>query len=46
MAAYCMRCKKKREMKDPQPHRMKNGMKAQKGTCVVCGTKMFQILGK
>lgn len=44
--AYCMRCKRKREMKNPQPVRMKNGRKALKGKCSVCGTGMYQITGK
>lgn len=44
--AYCMKCKEKREIKEPQDVVMKNGMKAQKGTCAQCGTKVFKILGK
>ncbi len=48
--AYCVKCKKKREMKDPEEVTMKGkgGTKraAMKGTCPVCGTKMFRILGK
>ena len=42
----CMHCKKQRDMKDAKEVVMKNGMKAAKGTCVKCGTKMFKILGK
>lgn len=42
--AYCMKCKAKREMKNAKTVTMKNGRKAKKGTCVVCGTKMFKIL--
>jgi len=42
---YCMKCKTKREMKDPKAITMKNGKKAQSGTCEVCGTKMFKIGG-
>ncbi len=44
--AYCMKCKKTREMKNPQTVTMKNGRKAKKGKCPICGTQMFQILGK
>jgi Domain of unknown function (DUF5679) len=44
--ARCMKCKDQREMKDEQEVVMKNGMKAMKGICVKCGTKMFKILGK
>lgn len=43
--AYCVKCKAKREMKNPQQITMKNGRKATKGECPVCGTKMFKIGG-
>jgi len=43
--AYCVKCKEKREMKDPEEVTMKNGRKAKKGTCPSCGTKMFRIGG-
>lgn len=39
-----MRCKKKREMKNPVTVTMKNKRKAKRGTCSVCRTKMFEIL--
>jgi DNA-directed RNA polymerase subunit RPC12/RpoP len=42
----CMKCKKGVQIKDPQETIMKNGMKAVKGTCPHCGTKVFRILGK
>ncbi|MBU3896669.1 MAG: hypothetical protein KJ697_01925 [Nanoarchaeota archaeon] len=42
----CMKCKQNREMKDVEEVVMKNGMKAAKGICTVCGTKMYKILGK
>jgi hypothetical protein len=42
---HCMKCKEKREMKDTEEVEMKNGRKAMKGLCTVCGTKMFKILG-
>jgi len=42
---YCMKCKTKREIKDPKQVTMKNGKKALSGTCAVCGTKMFKIGG-
>lgn len=42
----CMHCKTEREIKDPKDVVMKNGMKAIKGVCPVCGTKMFRIVGK
>ncbi len=43
MQAYCVKCKEKREMKDPVNVTMKNGKPATQGTCTVCGTKMFKI---
>ena len=43
---YCVKCKEKREMKDPEEVIMKNKMKAMKGTCTKCGTKIFKIVGK
>ena len=42
----CMKCKKQVEIKDGQEVTMKNGMKAVKGSCPACGTKVFRILGK
>ncbi len=41
--AYCVKCREKREMKDPEKITMKNGKPACKGTCPSCGTKMFRI---
>lgn len=40
---YCVKCKKKREMKGAVKVTMKGGRKAFKGTCPKCGTKMFRI---
>jgi Domain of unknown function (DUF5679) len=42
---YCVKCKAQREIKNPQNITMKNGKKAVKGTCPVCGTTMFRIGG-
>jgi len=42
---YCVKCKAKRAMKGEQQVVMKNGRPATKGTCSVCGTKMFKIGG-
>lgn len=44
-SGYCVKCKAKREMKDPKSIVMKNGRKATQGTCPVCGTKIFKIGG-
>ena len=43
--AYCVKCKKTREMKGEKQIIMKNGRNAISGTCSVCGTKMFKIGG-
>jgi len=43
MQGYCMKCRKKREMKDARAITMKNGRPATQGKCPVCGTKMFKI---
>jgi RNase P subunit RPR2 len=43
MEGYCMKCRAKREMKDTEEITMKNGRPATRGTCSVCGTKMFKI---
>lgn len=46
---YCVKCKEKRAMKDPKEVSMngKGGKTraAMTGTCTVCGTKMFKIMG-
>ena len=41
--AYCMKCKTKREMNNPQKVTMKNGRPATKGKCPECETGMFRI---
>ena len=43
MVAYCMKCKTKREMKNPQPVFTGQGTPATQGVCPVCGTKMFRM---
>ncbi len=43
--AYCVRCKKKREMKNPKAVTLKNKRKATKGSCPVCGSGMYRIGG-
>ncbi|MFH1958598.1 MAG: DUF5679 domain-containing protein [bacterium] len=42
----CMKCKEQVEIKNGKEVVMKNGMKAMKGECPACGTKVFRILGK
>ena len=41
---YCVKCKKKQEMTESKEVVMKNGRRAVKGKCPVCGTKMFRII--
>jgi len=42
---YCVKCKAKRQIKGETQVVMKNGRPATRGTCSVCGTKMFKIGG-
>lgn len=51
VTGYCVKCREKdREMKEAKEVAMKGKggveRKAMTGTCAVCGTKMFKILGK
>lgn len=41
---YCVRCKTKKEIKDPEQITLKNGRKAVRGVCPICETKMFKFL--
>lgn len=43
MEAYCVRCKAKREIKDPIADFNKNGTPVTMGICSVCGTKVYRI---
>jgi Domain of unknown function (DUF5679) len=43
--AYCVKCKEKREF-DGEEVTMKNGRRAAKGMCPVCGTTVIRMLGK
>ena len=43
MQAYCLKCRTKRDMRDPQQITLKNGRPATQGACPVCGTKMYRI---
>lgn len=45
VVAYCVKCKAKKEMVDPQEGVTKNGRVITKGTCPDCGTKMSLIGG-
>ncbi|MCX7855298.1 MAG: type I DNA topoisomerase, partial [Anaerolineae bacterium] len=41
--AYCVRCKEKRPLKDPEPVFTAGGRPATRGTCPVCGTTLFRM---
>jgi len=43
--AYCVKDKKKVEIKDPTPITLKNGRVATSGTCPECGGKVMRIGG-
>ena len=45
VTGYCVRCKAKQEIKNPQNIVMKNGRKAVQGVCPKCRTKIFKIGG-
>ena len=44
--AYCVKCKKKVDVKNGEEVTMKNGRPALKGTCSICGTGVYKILSK
>jgi hypothetical protein len=41
--AYCMKDRKKVEIKNPRNVTLKNGRPAVQGVCPICGTKVFRI---
>lgn len=43
MEAYCVKCKTKREIKDPQPVFTASAVPATKGVCPVCGTGLYRM---
>lgn len=43
MEAYCVKCREKKEVKNPKAIVMKNGRPAVQGECIACGTKVFKI---
>ena len=45
MEGYCMKCKAKKEMQDPQQVTTKNGRMMTKGKCPDCGTTICKIGG-
>lgn len=46
MEAYCVKCKTKRPMSNPERVVLKNGRHAMKGTCPVCRTKLTRFVKK
>ena len=40
---YCVKEKKKREIKNPKQVKLKNGRPAVKGVCASCGSGMYRI---
>lgn len=43
---YCVKCREKREFKDVEYTKMKNGRPACKGKCIECGTGMYKLISK
>ena len=43
MEAYCLKCRDKREITNPEQVTLKNGRPATTGDCPICGTKMYRI---
>ncbi len=41
--AYCVKCREKVEIKNPEETEMKNGRPAIKGECPNCGTGVYRI---
>lgn len=41
--AYCFKCRRKVEIKNPTNVTLKNKRSAVRGTCPNCGTKVFRI---
>ena len=43
MEGYCVKCKAKKQIKDPTPTTTKNGRPATRGQCPDCGTTIVRI---
>jgi len=41
--AYCMKCRRKVEIRNARPTILKNKRPAVQGVCPSCGTKVFRI---
>lgn len=44
MFAYCLKCKKQQEMKNPQMKTTKNGRSMMSGECIKCSCKMNKFV--
>ena len=44
--AYCVKCRAKKEMKDPKAIKMKNGRPATQGICPACGTRIAETASR
>lgn len=42
--AFCVKCRKKVTVRNPQTVTLKNGRKAIKGTCPTCGTTVYRFV--
>ncbi len=43
LTAYCMKCKVKQEIQDPEAVFTAKSQPATRGICSACGTKMFRM---
>lgn len=43
LTAYCVRCRAKRSVRDPEPAGTQNGQTGYRGTCEVCGARVFAL---
>lgn len=43
---YCVKCRAKKEVENPEQVTMKNGKPALKAKCPTCGTGMYKIGAK
>jgi len=43
LLAYCVKCREKREITQPQAVFTENGTPATRGVCPVCGTTLFRM---
>jgi len=45
ISAYCVKCNKKVDIKDPKYYIMKNNRVSIRGSCPTCSTQVFRIVG-